>query len=229
MTTLGPENKIVVPNGLVLWVDVDEVLLNFLRRFNQELVGRGYDIPLDYVPSYYDYDEILGPGKFLSVFTAMTSDWLRELSPFPGADEFTRRLKELGCRVILITSVTGVQLPLRLENLRRAEIYFDEIYATRGLAKSTFVRELIPRYVDSRGRPTKHIIVDDTLSNVLEFLSGVPRSVRGVTMSVPYNLPGLRTHSPKQLAKVNYKATNQKELFDQTLRVVTRLLGRRIK
>jgi hypothetical protein len=227
MSVPGPRNEIVVPSGIVVWIDVDEVLLNFCRKFNQELIRLGYEVPVDYVPIDYDYCEIVGPGAFPGIFEGMDPKWVGELDGFPGAAEFTRRLKELGCRVVLITSIHGFQMPDRIHNLRQHKIYYDELYPSRGRKKSEFARVLLPRYVDPRGKPCRHIIIDDTMKNTLEFVDNVPRAVKGITLNVPYNRLELERHGDD--ARINSEATTQRGMFEATLRCVVRLLSRRLK
>jgi hypothetical protein len=222
----GPKNKIVIPNGIVVWLDVDDVLVDFHKIFNSYARRRGHDIPVHYMPERYSYAEVMSEKEFITCFNGLGDDWPARVHALDGAAEFTRQLSEMGCRVILITSVNGYQGPERIQNLCKNKIYFDEIYLTRGRRKGEFASWLSTRYVDSRGRRVKSILVDDYAKNAVEFVRNVPNS-SATTLGVGYSKEWVRKY--KHLKRIDGASKNQKELYDATFKMIAKLLTKRPK
>jgi hypothetical protein len=219
----GPQNKIVVPSGVVCWLDVDDVLVDFHRLFNALIKKKGYDVPLNYIPSKYSYAELMPEEQFSEYFVQLGQNWPAKCKVFKGAAEFTRKLSEHGVRVILITSVFGHQGPERIKNLCKNHIYFDEIYLTKGRQKSEFASWLSTRYVDSKGCPVKNILVDDFAKNAVEFIKMVPNAVAGITMNIGYSQPYIK--KAKNNKKLFSESVTQTELYDTTFRVLAQLMS----
>ena len=227
MNIPGLKNEIVVSNGIVVWLDADDVAVDFHRFFNAHLRQNGYKVALDFIPQKYSYLDVMSQSQFNAMFSSLGSHWPRDLEAFSGAAEFTRRLKELGCRVIIITSIDGHQLPERIKNLQEHQIYFDEIYATKGRNKSEYAKELLPRYVSARGAPVLNILVDDFAKNVLDFVEQVPRAVKGITMDIGYSKDWLKKAEGNR--KISGRSRTPQELYEETLRCIAKLLIRRPK
>jgi hypothetical protein len=221
----GKNNEIVVNNGVVIWLDVDDLLVSFNRMFNAHLRSRGVSLCLDFMPQKYSWADIMSADEFNEHFLALGPHWPRDLEVFSGAAEFTRRLKELGCRVILLTSIDSTMLPERLKNLQDHKIYFDEAYPTKGRQKSEFANELHSRYVNARGAPVLNIICDDYGKNVLEFVENVPRTVKGFALDIGYSKAWIKKAEGNR--RVNGRARTPQELYDLTLRCIGRLLTRK--
>jgi hypothetical protein len=133
----------------------------------------------------------------------------------------------MGCRIILLTSVNGTQGPERIKNLYSHSIYFDEAFFTRGRQKSEFANELLPRYVDSQGRPCKSILVDDYAKNVVEFVQHVPGALYGVTLAAGYGAQWLK--KVKNDRRILGDNITPGEMYGCTLRCITKILLRRKK
>jgi hypothetical protein len=216
-----PGHQIVVPNGIVVWLDVDDVLVQFHSFFNKFLQKKGYIIPVDYKPEKYSYAELMPEEEFLRYFDELGAKWPAKLKAYKGAAEFTRQLSEIGCRVVLITSIDGQQGPERLKNLCKHKIYFDEMYLTRGRQKSEFASWLSMRYVNSRGNPVKNILVDDYAKNAVEFVKMVPNSM-AATIDIGYSKDWIRRSL--HLKKIVATPKNPAELYEATFKLITKLL-----
>jgi len=226
MSYPGPKNKIIVPSGIVIWLDVDDCLVDFHRHFNTYLRKQGYDIPKDYKPQKYSYAELMPEKEFLKHFNDLGDHWPAKVRALAGAAEFTRRLSEMGCRVILITSVNGHQGPERIQNLVKHHIYFDEIYLTKGRQKSEFASWLSTRYVDSRGKQVRSILIDDYAKNSIEFIKMVPNSV-SVTMDVGYSKEWIeKIKGKKSSKKIVVTPKNAEEMYEETFKMIAKLLTR---
>lgn len=172
--------------NIIVWLDVDDVLLDFKAKYNRHLrINYGLKIKDNYVPKNWHYTEVL-PKKvsFAETMQGLGMPWAKNLKPIDQAMEFTQKLKSLGIKVILITHIEGEQGPDRIENLVENKIHFDEIYFTMGRKKSEFAKAISLRYPKHQ-----HIFVDDKAENVTDFLTHVPKTIFGVTMDLPYNDP----------------------------------------
>jgi hypothetical protein len=220
----GRKNEIIVPNGIVIWLDVDGTIMDFYREFAKHARKYGYKIPVNYIPEEYSYGELMPEKKFRKLFMEMGDGWPARLIAFPGAAEFTRRLKEIGCRVIILTKLPGHQGPERFKALLQHHIYFDEAYLTYGRTKSQFAKPLTKRYKNSQGQPTMHILIDDNGDCVTEFVENMPNS-RAITMTLKYNRPWHK--QMKKSKRVHYRAKDTTELYEMSLKYIGKLLTSR--
>jgi hypothetical protein len=187
MSTPGPKNQICVRNGIVVWLDVDDVLVDCHGQLNDFFRQKGYDTPPDFIPQKYSYLDVMSLGDFNRYLAELGISWIKKAEAFKGADKFTKKLKILGAHIVLATSIDGIAAPERITNLRENGIYRDEFYPTRGRSKADFINSLVPLYVDPRGRPAKHIFCDDYAKNCLEFLEHVPAALKAFTLDIGYS------------------------------------------
>lgn len=195
----------------IVWLDVDDVLLDFKNRHNKFLRKKyKVNIPDDYVPQTWDYLEVLKhPLTFIETLRALGTNWSRNQKALPQAKEFTQKLKKAGVRVILITHIEGEQGPDRIANLVKNGITFDEIYFTMGRKKSDFMKALILKYPGCR-----HVFVDDKASNVIDFLKTIKESTLGVSLDLPFNQEWLKEYRGKKLVLTK----NYLDMYDVVLK-----------
>lgn len=169
---------------IIVWLDVDDVLLDFKMMYNRHL-KENYDIkiPHNYIPKTWHYTEILPKKiKFGQTMETLGKRWAKNQKALEGAKDFTKQLKKMGYRVILITHIEGEQGPDRINCLMREGIHFDEIYFTMGRTKSEFAVEVVKRYPKA-----VNCFMDDKAENVVDFLMNVPKTELGLTLDLPFN------------------------------------------
>jgi len=171
----------------VVWLDVDDVLVDFCGLYNAHISSLGYGpLEKDYVPRHWNYSEIVGGESHgRAVFAALPPDWPLKLEAKRGAVAFTWRLHRAGARVILITSLEQRHASARIENLVAHGFYFDEIYFTGhgdGQEKHHYIDAHFQRYGSAR-----HIFIDDYAKNVVAVAGALGALVESWTFDRPYN------------------------------------------
>ena len=213
-----------VKSGVVVWVDVDEVLVEFRSMLNDHL-NKSFNLNLDrdYVAHDWHYSDVLPKeASFPTIMSGLPKNWPEHQPLYAGAAEFTQTLKEMGCEVVLITHIDLELAPYRLKNLFYHGIYFDEIYFTLGKSKTDFAVPLSLRFTDEENRPAKNIIIDDKAQNVIEFLDMVPNMSLAVTMDYNYNKESLA--KCRNYGKMlDAKSKTQQEMYKKVLAEVKRL------
>jgi hypothetical protein len=181
--------RIVVQSGFVVWVDADGVLVNFIEMFNKYISAcHGMDIPVDYDPARWDYTELFGNSvNFRECFNSLPDDWALNLNLLDGAVEFTHALHNLGCRVILLTSLPLHMSVHRIKNMVGHGIYFDEIYFTSGQKKTEIAIPAASRLVCPDGSDVRNVVIDDMAENVRDFMESMPNLALGVTLGIGRN------------------------------------------
>ena len=170
---------------VIVFLDVDDVLVNFLSLFNKQISQMSkVKVKSSYVPKNLGWTELLSSLAFERIMDSLQDSWPSETKCFKGAAAFTKRLRKLGARVIIITSILPKSAPYRLEQLLDEGVEFDEAYFTRGSEKGAFARQLVRRF-RKKGSP-RAILVDDMMRNCIEFTENVPNSI-AFTLSYPYN------------------------------------------
>jgi FMN phosphatase YigB (HAD superfamily) len=165
----------------IAWIDCDDVLVDFKTQFNRYLnVRYGLDIPPNHEPNDPDYDGKL-PMSIDWVLQDLPKEWPARLEAFPGAAEFIKTLKKMGCRIVFLTSIDQSCGPYRIKNLNQHGIEFDEIYFTKGLGKGKVAQALRERY-DAKF----HFFVDDMAKNIVEFSKETQVDAL-FTLDIPYN------------------------------------------
>jgi FMN phosphatase YigB (HAD superfamily) len=209
------KQKIIVPSGVVVWVDVDGVLLDFRSFFHKVLKEKaGIQLADDYMSPSWTWDEVLKNGQFTEIFNALPNNWTENLKVYKGASDFTHLLKKMGCHVNIITDVKGPSTIYRIKNLEKNKIFFDAIFFTHGHAKSEFITPMMDKYVDPEGNPAKHIFIDDRAKNVDDFLSNIPGAELGVTIDYPYNSVELAEMPKKYSLRVfSFSSKTPQEMF----------------
>jgi FMN phosphatase YigB (HAD superfamily) len=214
------KHKIIVPSGMVAWVDCDEVIVKFQKLFHEHL-RKHYKlkIPANFVSKEWDYSSVL--PKSITIDDAMRTlpeNWTEIQELHEGAKEFMLALKNMGCRVVIITHVNEELAPGRVQNLINHGIYFDEIYFTLKHKKIDFAKKLIKRYQDEDGKPVRNFFVDDRAKNVIEFIQELPNFVQGITLDTPYN--DLEKKQYGHYMNIDFTSKDQKEMFAMTLKSI---------
>jgi hypothetical protein len=214
---------ITVKSGIVVWVDVDEVLVSFRKMFHKYIRDK-YKIAIldDFIPNDWIYSEVFKTKeKFNEAFEALPKDWPKDLEIYSGALSFINELKSLNCRVVLITHLPTQFSPERIENLVRHNIDFDEIYFTYGRDKTEYSMALEKRYQNEKGNPVTNLFIDDKALNVEEFLDRMPNVNFAVTLNQRFNNIDIkRMKSKYNNSKLNCESLNQQEMFDKILKRV---------
>lgn len=183
--------------SVIIWLDVDDVLLDFKNRHNRFLRKKyKVNIPDDYIPLNWDYTEVIeAPLTFKETMQALGNRWSQNQKALPGASKFVKTLKKHGYHIILITHIEGEQGPERIKNLIKNKIIFDEIYFTLGRHKSEFAKEIIKKFP----KDFSHIFMDDKAGNVIDFIENVPQTTLGVSLDLPFNEQWLKKYKNKKL------------------------------
>lgn len=213
-----------IKSGIVVWVDVDEVLVEFRPLLNAHL-NKSFNLSLhrDYVANDWGYSDVIPKeASFPEIMSGLPKNWPEHQVLYEGAAEFTRDLKKLGCEVVLITHLDLELAPYRLKNLFYHQVYFDEIYFTLGKSKVDFAHPVSLRFTDNQGRPAKNIVIDDKAQNVVEFLDLMPNMALGVTMDYAYNKSTLaKTKNFGPL--LDAKSKTQQDMYQKVIAKVKQL------
>lgn len=205
--------KIVTPK--VVWVDVDDILVDFHKMFNQHLNTKyNLNLPHDFLPKDMKYSE-LSINAYKEI-DGLPAHWPLNQEVIDGAVEFTHKLNDLGCRVVLITSINGESGHFRIENLLKHKIYFDEIYFTKGIgiSKGDLAAKMLHRF-----HTEDHIFVDDMVKNCIDFANKVP-ALKTFALDFSYNGPCIKAMSDDDKLKVHYESKTHKELFINVLKLI---------
>jgi len=200
----------------VVWLDVDDVLVDFCGMYNAHISAMGHGpLAKEYVPLNWNYTEVLGTEKrSREIFSSLPADWPRLLEPHRAAVAFTWRLHDAGARVILVTSLEQKFATHRLANLTANGFYFDEIYfSSRGTSqeKADYIEALMGRY-----GAAKHIFLDDYGKNCVSVSSALGQLVDVRTFERPYN----DQYKP-QFGKLGVAVSATREnLFDSVIEIV---------
>lgn len=171
---------------VIVWLDVDDVLVDFLGKFNKHLNARlGTSLHRSYMPKSLGWSEIVSKEAFEFAMNSLPDDWTGDMEIFKGAAEFTKKLRKAGVRVNIITSIFSKSAPYRIKSLIAQGVEFDEAYFTKGAEKGAFARELVERF-KKNGKYPKSILVDDMMRNCIEFTEKVPNSA-AFSLDYPYN------------------------------------------
>lgn len=216
--------KITVDSGIVVWVDADEVLVKFQKLFHEHL-RKHYKlkIPKNFVSKEWDYSSVL--PKSITIDDAMRTlplNWTEIQDLHDGAREFMLALRQLGCRVVIITHVNEALAPGRIQNLINHGIYFDEIYFTLQHKKIDFAKKLLRRYQDADGKPVRNFFIDDRAKNVVEFLQEMPNFVQGITLDTPYNT--LEKKQYGHYLNMDFSSLTQQDMYKVLLASIKRRL-----
>jgi len=202
----------------VVWLDVDDVLVDFCRTYNAHITSMGHGpLMLDYVPVSWNYLEVLGTEeRSREIFASLPADWPLNLEAHQGAVAFTWKLHMAGARVVLITSLGQAFAVHRLKNLTAHGIYFDEILFTskgEGQEKPDYMDALMSRYAGAQ-----HVFADDYWKNLLAVAKEFGSLVSTYTFERPYNAPAA---AEMFSLDVDVSKTRQ-EMFEKILKKVNK-------
>lgn len=171
---------------LILWIDVDDVLLEFRPMFNQFLRETyGFKIDNDYMAKTWTYDEIIPEGDdFMNYFNSLPVNWTENQVPFPFVKKYLNEIKKMGHHIIFITAVPEHVVHYRLKNLISHNLYFDEIYFT-SQSKSVYAKEVLKRFRDND--KLKNILIDDRAKNGVDFHKNIPNMEKIVSLKADFN------------------------------------------
>lgn len=205
---------------IIVWLDVDDVLLNFRHMYNRHLKENyGIKIPTNYQALTWDYTEVLPTKiKFPETMGTLGEYWTNQQKIIPGADKFTQALDKLGVHIILITHIEGKQGPNRIEALTNQGVNFHEAYFTMGRTKGDFAKQVVRRYPKSI-----NMFMDDKASNVEEFVKVVPRVHTGITLDVPFNEGEKSVVLAENEGKILF-VKDQTQMYKTMLKIVKGLL-----
>lgn len=207
--------------NIVVWVDADEVLVDFKSMFHAHLNEKyKFNLAPNYHAADWNYGCLFKDVKDFGVaFDSLPSNWPLNLKAIPGAKQFITTLKELGCKVVVITHLPAEKAPDRLENFAKNELNFDEIYFTWGRDKCDYAKALLPRYGQAH-----HLFIDDRASNVTGFLDKMPGMLSyAVTLNVPYNKETFEKYSNIPQHLLDTASTSQSEMYAKIIAKVKRL------
>lgn len=208
---------------IIVWLDVDDVLLDFKGKYNRHL-RENYNINIkdSYIPLNWNYGEVLPPKVlFKQTMKTLGRFWAGEQKALSGAKQFTQTLKKMGVKVILITHIEGEQGPNRIETLIKEGLFFDEVYFTMGRSKSDFAKQIWKRYPGYI-----NCFMDDKAENVIDFIHHVPQTKFGVTLKVPYND---KTFRQCQLSPPDHRllwVKDYKAMYRAMLKFVKKTMGK---
>lgn len=156
----------------IAFLDVDGVLSNFSAEAARFLNSTyGLKIPLDFEPSDWAWSDVV-PQEHSDWFSKMPTDWVQHAQLYPGAAEFTRNLKQLGTRIILITKVPLDQVVARIHRLNDLGIEFDEILAvSHGQKKSEFINACRARYPNANW-----FYLEDSFTEMVDVVQNCPNA-----------------------------------------------------
>ena len=179
--------KLKLKSKIVVWIDVDEVLVNFRKFFHQHLKERhSISVPDGFLPADWYYSDFFCREKFIEVMEGLPKNWASDLEILPGAVKFIKELRKHNCHIILITHLPADLAPERIKNLLSHGVYFDEIYFTFGRKKSEYVIALMERYEYNREK-LSHFLIDDRAQNGYEIMKDCPSFDYFVTLNDSYN------------------------------------------
>lgn len=208
-------------SNIVVWVDADEVLVDFKSMFHTYLNEKyNLSLPLGYHAANWNYGCLFDdPKDFAAAFEGLPFNWPLKLKAIEGAKEFINQLKSLGCKVVVITHLPPEKAPDRLENFTNNDLNFDEIYFSWGRDKCDYAKALLPRYGEAQ-----HLFIDDRASNVTGFFEKIPGMLTyAVTLDVPYNIETLIKNKDIPQELLDTSSTSQKEMYSKIIQKVKQL------
>lgn len=189
----------------LLFIDVDSILYDFDSYFvakAKTMLPEHQSIqalPDGYMPQRMDYAEI-PDFVFKKVFGKFPDSWPGELSPYPDARNFTHQLKELGVRVVLLTSLPDSKGLSRLRRMSQDGFHFDEAYFTMSGQKYEYAEAVMLRMgITDQDQVA---FVDDMAKHTYKFLLNLP-SVKRFTLNVPYNREFYETIPQEDVQQLN--------------------------
>jgi hypothetical protein len=160
----------------IMWLDIDDILFDFMPSFNSSLAAKGVDIKKQYIPKDWGYSGILTPEVMKKEISDFVLNNCSDLPPIEGAAEFTQKARDAGFKVFLITAHPHCLMMERLANLNRYGISFDAYYSTSFFTKDSDQQFNIDKFeliqALGYGDKTKYnnILVDDNLKNVYKMV-----------------------------------------------------------
>jgi hypothetical protein len=135
---------------IAVFLDVDDLLVEF-QPYVMQVVNATFQssLPLDYKPNHWDWREILPAGMTDRELmrNIIPCDWPLRLEATSYAAQFTQNIAAMGVQVVLITKLEQSKQVLRLKNLAKNGIYYDEIYfCDPEHNKSDFVNSCLDRF-----------------------------------------------------------------------------------
>lgn len=194
----------------IAFLDVDGVLLNFNKLVYSHLASAyGIEIPKDYIPKSWDFSDLRPKdAEAVSWAKVVGVDWPLHLKPFNNTKQFMDKLKKKGYHIILITRIGQSMQLLRIENLIKHGLPFDEIYFTSySQIKADVIKTALARH-----KPQKWIFADDKAAACIPVLDLKDR--RGQTFSIDYPFnKSIKKEDPKGLVW----ATDEQDLYQMVL------------
>jgi len=184
----------------ILWLDVDDVLLDFCGDFNEWLAERigdelGPKLPpgfsRNYVPKKWNYECLpIGKDEVWKHMKVYIDQHSGNLNVLPGAVEMLNAARGMGWEVNLITAHPGYLMEERIKNLKKHGLIFDHFYScnhfnTNGTSMKIKKVDLINSLTEKN---RVEIFVDDRHDTVRDYLKNSTALVKaGVSPWYPYN------------------------------------------
>ena len=185
--------KKVINSKKIIWVDVDDVCVEFRTMFNKFL-RETYNLKIDdhYMAQNWTYTEVIPEGSnFMDYFNSLPLNWTEHQKVFPFVKKYLEEIHNMGHYIILITAVPEHTTHFRLKNLVEHGIYFDEIYFT-SQAKSLYAKEVVKRFKNYS--QISNILIDDRSKNCIDFLHNVPNMEKIISLDAPFNNYEITNH-----------------------------------
>ena len=195
----------------IAFLDVDGILLNFNKLVFQHLSSaHGIEIPKDYIPKSWNFTELTPKGKkYVPWKKIIGIDWASHVKPFNNAKSFLDKLKRKGYHIVLITRLDQSMQILRMENLIKHGLHYDEIYFNEdSQIKADIMVTVLARY-----KPKEWIFADDKAASCLRVLDIKNKNSKVYSLEYPFNKSIIK-NSPKELIWVK----NEQELYQKILK-----------
>jgi len=114
----------------ILWLDCDEVLLDFIREFNKFLGTKGHYVAYEYMPEKWGAWAGIEQGDFGNLMQEFINHYSGNLPRLAKAEQLCRKARELGWHVNVITAHPSHLTKERLDNLSSEGLVFDGFYST---------------------------------------------------------------------------------------------------
>lgn len=178
----------------ILALDCDGVILNYNQQFGiiyEKLFNKKLDIvnPLSYHAEDY-FGIKLSESEKKEFYKYFMKDGWSNMQPFDNVKETIDELKK-DFKIIIVTSMPSQAKEKRMNNLKKFEIHFDELYATgRSIKHSNPKKEILDEL-----KP--HYFVDDLLHNFKDIDSSIKRILlhNNLTNSPNHNHKDITYHS----------------------------------
>jgi len=195
----------------ILFCDVDGILLDFTGYTLSYLAAYyGIKIPDDYVPTSWNMTDLAPKGvEIVRWESIVPDDWPLHLNAFPKAKKFLNIMHEKGYYIVMVTRLGQSLQLLRLENLNKHGLYYDEIYFTaHGQSKANFINMVLKRH-----NPKKWIFVDDKALTCTEILELKSKNSKVYSLDYPFNA-NIRKQNPKDLIWLKNEIELYKKVID---------------